>query len=305
MSLRKIVVLCILIVSLSIPLLTSNKYWLFIFSVCFMYVILSLGMNIVTGWAGQFSLGSAAFFGIGGYAAALMVMKIGFPFWLAVILASLLGFFGGLLLGYPCLRLRHMYLAMVTIAFTMIINEVLINWVDVTGGPLGLVGIPRPRIGFISLATESSYYYFVFFVTLAVAWIMYKLRDCYIGRALNAIRQDDEVAEASGINTTYYKVLSFSLSGLFSALAGGLYAFGLGFLSPETFNIGFSFLVLYMLLVGGIGTIEGAIIGGLIVGILPEALRFVSEYKLIVFSAVIIVILIYSPRGIAKVFEKH
>lgn len=101
MSLRKIVVLCILIVSLSIPLLTSNKYWLFIFSVCFMYVILSLGMNIVTGWAGQFSLGSAAFFGIGGYAAALMVMKIGFPFWLAVILASLLGFFGGLLRDTP------------------------------------------------------------------------------------------------------------------------------------------------------------------------------------------------------------
>lgn len=289
---------------IALPLARGNQYYLQILVNVGINAILVLGLNIITGLAGQLSLCQSAFFGIGAYACALLVLRTGLSFWLALPVAALGTGTLGLVISVPALRLRGHYLAMLTLAFSVIVSQVLTNWVDLTRGPSGLVNIPWPdplSLGpfTITIAGREQYYAFVVVITAVMIFFAWAIQHSRLGMSLMAIREDEVAAGVMGIDTRLCKTLAFGLSGLFGAVAGGLYAHYSKILTPDEFGIVSSVNVLLMLIIGGSGSVVGAITGAAVLTILPEALRVFGDYRMIVFGAVLIISIIFFPSGIA------
>jgi branched-chain amino acid transport system permease protein len=289
---------------IALPLAWGNQYYLQILVNMAINIILVLGLNIITGLAGQLSLCQSAFFGIGAYACALLVLRTGLSFWLALPLAAFGTAALGLVISIPALRLRGHYLAMLTLAFSVIVSQVLTNWVGLTRGPSGLVNIPWPDplpLGpfTVTIDGRENYYAFVVIVTTVMIFFARAIQHSRLGMSLMAIREDEVAAEIMGIDTRLCKMLAFALSGLFGAIAGGLYAHYAKILTPDEFGIVASVNVLLMLIIGGSGSVVGAITGAAVFTILPEALRVFADYRMIVFGAVLIVSIIFFPSGIA------
>ncbi len=269
-----------------------------------LYVMMGLGLNIVVGYAGLLDLGYVAFFAFGAYTMGVLTStgelgRAHMSFWAALPFAMLAGTLWGLLLGFPVLRMRGDYLAIVTLGFGEIIRILaLSNWLaPIEGGAQGVLHIPYPNLFGYSLDTPQTMYYLVVLGALLAAFVTIRLRDSRLGRQWMAMREDEDVAEAMGINLVSTKLLAFSIGASFSALAGAIFAARLGNIFPHSFNILISINALSLIIVGGIGSIPGVVVGALILVGLPEMLREFADYRLLMYGILLIVMMLVKPEG--------
>jgi len=248
------------------------------------------------------SLGQAAFFGIGAYTSGWLTTHLGWPVWPAMAAAVVLSALVGLAVGYPCLRLSGHYLALATIGFGIITQIVLVNWKDVTNGSDGMTGIPAPALGPWTLDSYGSYYYLVLAAVLACAYVAWRIKTTRVGRALEAIRENELAARATGIDATRYKIVAFVLAGAYAGLAGSLLAHSIKFLSPDSYSFDQSVVFLVMLILGGSSSIGGAILGAVLLTFLPEVLRPLKSSYVMVYGAAVVVMIIFMPKGLAGLF---
>ena len=280
--------------------------------------MLGFGLNIVVGLAGLLNLGYAAFYAIGAYSYALIALTFGLSFWICLPLGGALAALTGILLGFPVLRLRGDYLAIVTLGFGEIIRLILLNWQNLTGGPNGISGIPRPSFfglpfnsadnGFA--ATFGLQYspthrvVFLYYVILALAlltnWVTLRLRRLPIGRAWEALREDEIACRALGINTTTTKLTAFAIGAMFGGFAGAFFATRQGFISPESFTFGESALVLAIVVLGGMGSQVGVAVAAAVMLGGFEFFREFAQYRMLVFGAAMVAVVIFRPRGLVS-----
>ncbi|WP_366922294.1 branched-chain amino acid ABC transporter permease [Metallumcola ferriviriculae] len=281
------------------PFIIHNNYFVHIMIMAGINVILVLSLNLISGFVGQISLGHAAFFGIGAYASALLALR-GVPVWLSMAASIPVAAVFGVLVGYPVLRLRGHFFAIATLGFGEIVHLVLNNWIDLTHGPMGLSGIPRPeKIFVLDFSSKIHYYIMILFFVIVTIYFSQRLINSKVGRALVAIRTDEVTATAMGVDVTYYKMLAFTWSAALAGFAGANYAHFVLFLSPETFKLAGSINILLMLLIGGIGSISGAVIGGLFITVLSEYLRAFAEYQMFIYGVLIVVVVVFAPKGLS------
>jgi len=261
------------------------------------YIILTVSINLIIGYAGQVSLGHAAFYGIGAYTSALVSLNWHLPFPLAALSAIVVAGAWGLALGLPTLRLKEDYLAIVTLGFGVIVDLVFLN-LEITGGPDGLAGIPSPSFLGINFRPPAVYLVLVAVAVLLVLGFTYRLVNSYHGRALRAIRDHEVTAQVMGINTPAYKIIIFTLAAGLAGLAGSLYAHYITFINPESFGLHTSILILTMAVLGGMGSMAGSVLGAVILTALPEVLRQFQAYQDLVYGALLVGLLIWRPEGI-------
>jgi branched-chain amino acid transport system permease protein len=308
--------------ALLVPVLWyHNRYVLDLGILVLTYVMLGWGLNVVVGLAGLLDLGYVAFYAVGAYSYALLAEHFGLSFWICLPLAGILAAFWGILLGFPVLRLRGDYLAIVTLAFGEIIRLVLLNWQSFTGGPNGIASIPRPSFfglpfnddegGFAAtFGLEFSTTHrvvFLFYVILALAlvtnWVTIRLRRLPVGRAWEAMREDEIACRALGINTTNTKLTAFAIGAMFGGFAGSFFATRQGFISPESFTFGESALVLAIVVLGGMGSQLGVAVAALAMLGGFELFRELDQYRMLVFGFAMVLIMIWRPRGLVATRE--
>lgn len=263
-----------------------DGYYLRILVLIGINIILALGLNLITGVTGQLSMGHAGFMSIGAYTAAIMTMQYAAPFWAALLAGACLAAFFGFLIGIPTLRLEGDYLAMVTIGFAEIIRVFFLNF-EPGGKAVGLYGMP----------THTTFV-MVWVIVIIVILLNAKLLDSRTGRALYAIRENEIAAEASGIDTTRMKVLAFTVGAFLGGLGGGLYAHYMSYIAPQDFGFMKSIEILNMVVLGGMGSIPGTILGAAILTIAPEMLRIVADYRLLFYGALLVILMIFRPNGL-------
>ena len=292
-----------------LPWVVKNPYYLHIIIMSGISVLLASSMNLITGCTGRLNLGHAAFYGIGAYSSTLLVMKLGLPVWVAMFLAGLVTTLFGVLIGVPCLKLKGAYLSITTLAFGEITRLALMNLVDLTNGPLGIRGIPGPpplalsNSLAISFESKTSYYYLLLTFCLICLLIIRRLLRSQIGLTFIAIREDEILAETVGIDTTQVKIMNFALGAFFAGIAGSFYAHYVRFISPDTFTLSETFNILTMVVVGGLGTFWGPILGGVIFTFLPELLRAIAEYRMMIYGLMMSFAIIFMPEGIIGLFH--
>ena len=284
----------------------AGTYYTFLTVLAFIYIIISIGLNILTGYAGLFSLGHAGLTAMGAYATAMLSQKLiavgwlaqpGFHVLLGIAAGVVLSCFIGALVAFPSLRAKGPYLAMVTISFGWIIWKILVEWIPVTGGELGIRGVPRPNIGPIILNTEK-FYFIVMGLCIACLFVQRNLIKSRFGRNLIALKFSESASASLGINVYKYKVLAFVVSAFFAGLGGALFAHQQNYVNPDTFGFFDSVFYLLAILFGGAGTLLGPVIGAPILTFLPEMLHRFDMYRLIVFGIIIIAVLYLLPRGV-------
>ncbi len=293
------------VVALLLPVIfRGNDYLLNLCVVAGVYSIVVMGLGILLGWAGQMSLAQAAFLGIGAYTSAYFTTHVGLNFWQALPLSILMSALVGVGVGYPCLRLSGHYLALATIGFGIITQLVLINWKAVTNGSDGITGIPAPPpIGSISFESYGTYFYIVLGFVVLCAYIAARIKATRVGRAMEAIRENELAASAMGINTTRYKILAFVLAGSYAGLAGSLLAHSIKFISPDSYSFDQSVVFLVMLILGGSSSIGGAILGAALLTLLPEVLRPLKNSYIMVYGAAVVAMIIFMPQGLVGLIE--
>ncbi len=269
------------------------------------YMILAISLNLLLGYAGLFSVGHGAFYGIGAYTAAILATKLFFPFWGEILAAACIAGLFGFIIGFPTLRLRGDYLALATFGFAVIIYSVFNNWYDLTRGPLGIRGIPK--VAFFSIQFNSLWSYTILvgiFVVITSFCIRRFTRSAF-GRVLEAIREDDLAALAIGKNIAKFKVLAFVIGAFFAGIAGVLYAHYITFIDPSSFVVQESFLIFSMVIFGGMGSIGGSVLGAAILVILPEGLRYLglpsaiaANMRQMIYGALIVFIINWRPEGL-------
>jgi branched-chain amino acid transport system permease protein len=252
----------------------------------------------VVGYTGLLNLGFAAFYAIGAYSYALLNTMLGIGFWSALPLSVIITTVAGFLLAFPALRLRGDYLAIVTLGFGEIVRLVLNNWDSLTKGPNGISGIDAPTFFGASLGNLSAYYYLVLFFVLLTVFVMRRVEDSKIGRAWIAIREDEIATSAMGISTMRYKLYACAFGAFWAGIAGCLFAAKMRFVSPESFTFMESVLMLCMVIIGGIGSISGVIVGAVLLVFLPELLREAQLYRMLVVGCGLVFLMVFRPQGI-------
>ncbi len=281
-----------------------GSYWNYVFGLVGIYVLLGLGLNIIVGLSGQLVLGYVAFFAIGAYTVALL--NAPFPhnlmwgFWIAIVIGIVLAAISGILIGLPIMRLRGDYLAIVTLGFGEIIRVLLKSdlLTNFTGGPRGIQDIKGPTLFGISFASDVDFMYLILLAVALAIFIAYRLQNSRVGRSWIAIREDETVAQASGVNTTQYKLLALALGAAFAGLGGVLFAARNQFTGPEDHVMMVSINVLCQVIVGGMGSIPGAVLGAFALKGLPEILRDLENYRLLAFGALLVIMMIVRPQGL-------
>jgi len=286
--------------TMAFPFLFS-MYQTTILTTALIYVMLGLGLNIVVGLAGLLDLGYVAFYAVGAYSYALLNYHFGIGFWVALPLSGLLSAFFGILLGYPVLRLRGDYLAIVTLGFGEIIRLILENWNEFSFGPSGIANIPRPGLFGIELSLEghTNYiYYLMILLVLFTVFVVNRLQNSRIGRAWIALREDEIACQAMGIDKRKTKLTAFALGATWAGMGGVMFAAKTTFINPASFTIWESVIILCIVVIGGMGSIIGVVCGALVLILLPEYLRAFSEYRMLIFGVVLVVMMIFRPGGI-------
>ena len=281
-----------------IPTFITNLYYIQILIFIGIYIILTLSLNLLNGYVGLLSIGHAAFYGIGAYASAKLVMEVGLPFPLAMLGAGAVAGIFGYLIAKPTLRLSGIYMTLATLGFNMIFFLILQNWMSFTNGPLGIMDIPPPNIFGYEIETRVQYYYLIFFLVLLTVVSMHRLMTCRFGRALVSIRENELAAEAMGVNTTRYKVQAFVLAAFYAGIAGSYYAHFVKYISPDSFYIYESFILLAMLAFGGQGNLIGPVVGAALLITIPELFRFLLEYRMLVYGGVLIIMMLVRRQGL-------
>jgi branched-chain amino acid transport system permease protein len=268
------------------------------------YIILATSLDLTVGFTGILNMGHVAFFGIGAYGCVLLNMA-GVPYPLALIFGALLAALAGFILSIPTVRLRGDYLALTTLGFSFIIESFMKNWTSLTRGPLGIPGIPKPEIFGLVIKSNFSYLFFSLVIMVLCVFIILRIQKSPFGRVLEAVRDDEIAAESLGKNIFKTKALSLTVSAFFAGIAGSLYAHYITFIDPTTFNILEVVLLLSIIIVGGLGSTKGAIIGTVILILLPEPLRFlgfpssiVGPARQMIYALILILIIYLRPKGI-------
>ena len=287
----------LLLVLVAAPFIVSS-YTVHILSTMGIAVILALGLNLLMGYAGQVSLANAAFYGIGAYAVAILGNRYGVSFWIAVPAVGVMTAGIGLVVGLPALRVSSHYLALATLAFVWTVQVVLIDWVSMTGGSPGM-STSRSGLGIAYLQDDKSYYFLILVVTVLMVVLALHIIDSKIGRAFMAIRDNENAAEIMGVHLAQYKTMAFAINAFFCAIAGGLQAGLVRFLDPYEFGLWPSIWHLLYIVVGGLGSVLGSVLGPLVLVALPEMLRAFAEYRELIFAFVLLLTLIFMPEGIA------
>jgi branched-chain amino acid transport system permease protein len=300
------VMILLAIATLAFPY-TFSMYQTTIMISALIYVMLGLGLNIVIGLAGLLDLGYVAFFAVGAYAYALLNLHFGMTFWMVLPLGGLLGAVMGIILGYPVLRLRGDYLAIVTLGFGEIIRLVLENWNTFSKGPSGIANIPKPGLFGIDLTFQQNFiylYYIMVALVIFTIFVINRLQNSRIGRAWIALKDDEIACQAMGIDKAGTKLRAFALGATWAGMAGVVFAAKTTFINPASFTIWESVISLCTVVLGGMGSIAGVICGALMLILLPEYLRAVSEYRMIVFGAVLVLMMVFKPGGLIENVRK-
>ena len=273
------------------------------------YICLGLGLNIVIGLCGLLDLGVIAFYGVGAYTYALLSVNYGVPFWVCLPVAALFAAVAGCIIGYPTLRMRGDYLAIVTLGFGEIVRLILNNWMELTNGPNGVLGIKAPGLYWFNFADgftlehlwlkKLTYMYFVILGLVVVTIVaVHRLNFSRVGRAWESIREDETAAELLGVNTFKLKLLAYAMGAVFGGLAGAFFAARMRFVSPESFTFLESAMVLSMVVLGGMGSIPGVMLGALALVALPEVFREFELYRMLAFGGAMTVMMIFRPKGL-------
>ena len=295
--LNKGLLLVLLILLIFVPF-ALNNYYIDILTITGIYAILALGLNIVVGLAGLLDLGYIAFYAIGAYSYGILNTEFGIPFWPALLIGGLLAAFAGMFLGMITLRLRGDYLAIVTLGFLMIVHLILNNWDSLTHGPNGILGISSPSIGKFVFSEPIHFYYLILVISILAIFIINRINNSRIGRAWIAIREDEIAASAMGINVTTMKILAITLGASWAGVAGVFFAGRYSFISPESFTFLETVIVLSMVVLGGMGSIPGVILGAALLIILPEVLRGFQDYRMLVFGGAMVLMMVFRPQGL-------
>ena len=302
--------LVVLVIALVLPHVITNLYYAQIITMSCIFAIGALSMNLIMGYTGQMSLAHGGFFAIGAYGVAILTSTLGWNFWLALPASALLAAFIGFLVGLPALRTRGAYFAITTLCLGEIIYLLAGNWLELTGGHTGMVGIPLPSpvsipgVGQLTFDSPASQYYLVLCFLLLTLFVMYRLINSLRGRTFLATAINEDLSEAVGINTFRTKLLSFVVANFFAGLAGGIYASLMGSISPSVASVTMTFNFLMYVLLGGMTTLAGPVIGAFIIPILLEYLQFLQDYQMILFGFLLIVVIIYFPTGFMGLFNK-
>ena len=297
---RAVSLTVLLLVMLIMPL-ASSFYQTNIMILAMLYVMLALGLNIAVGIAGQLVLGYVAFYAVGAYAYALLNQFFGLGFWACLPVGGLLAVLFGLALGFPVLRLRGDYLAIVTLGFGEIVRLTLLNWTSLTGGSGGIKNIPGPSFFGTQLSIEGNTIFIYYLVLLAVILtivVITRLKNSRVGLALQALREDEIACEAMGIDLARVKLSAFALSSCWAGFAGVIFAAKSTFINPASFTFMESAMILSMVVLGGMGSIVGVVIAALILILAPEYLRAFSDYRMLIFGAIMVVMMIFRPQGL-------
>lgn len=287
---------------LAIPMVT-NGYTQYIVNLVLVYVVLGLGLNILLGYAGQFAFASAAFMGIGAYAVALLSSKLGLPFWLCIPAAGLISAAIGILVAIPAMRVAAIYLALVTFAFAELTMWVMHNWKDVTQGGNG-IGVATPELFGYAIRGDKPIFYMLLFWTLLMVGLASCILRSNIGRALVTIRESEIVARCNGIDVAKTKMMAFGISAFFGGVGGALFAYSVGFILPQSFGLFQLVLHIAIVVIGGMASLVGTIIGAVIITMLPELLRDAQSLQEVLFGASLILCAIFMPRGIAGLLTR-
>nr|WP_092069160.1 branched-chain amino acid ABC transporter permease [Dendrosporobacter quercicolus]NSL47369.1 branched-chain amino acid ABC transporter permease [Dendrosporobacter quercicolus DSM 1736]SDL86943.1 amino acid/amide ABC transporter membrane protein 2, HAAT family [Dendrosporobacter quercicolus] len=286
------------IVLAAIPLIVDDQYIFHVLTMAGIYAILAISLNLLLGSTGLFSLGHAAFYGIGAYTSALLTLRLELPFVAAFVLSGIITALIGRLVAYPALRLKGIFLAIGTMGFNEIVRLLAINLDWLTGGPAGLPGIPSPEIFGVVISQPRDYYLLILVLAAATYIVFQRLISSRTGRALLAIRDDEIAARSAGIDLTGYKVGAFTLSTFFAGLAGSFFAHYLTYVSPDNFGLNESFAILAMIALGGIGNFTGSVVGAFLLVVIPEAFRFLQEYRELIYGFTIVITVLVLPSGV-------
>ncbi len=298
----------LLILTFLIVPIFIGVYWVSLLCFVVIYSIVALGMNLLTGYTGQVSLGHAAFFAVGSYTSAIMTMSHGISFWLALPISGIFAAILGIFIGLPALRLKGLYLAIATMGFGFIVEEIIARWESVTNGANGML-VQRPRLGPIDFNSDLAFYYLTFIVLIVMIIILKNILRTPTGRALIAIRDSEVAAESMGINLAIYKTASFAISAFYAGIAGALFAHFMLFIGPENFNFIVSINFLVMIIIGGLGSVHGAIFGAIFLTVLPELISLAKDFlppaigqqaglQGLIFGVLLLLFILYEPLGL-------
>jgi branched-chain amino acid transport system permease protein len=288
---------------LGIPYYGLSPYVMHIIIFSGVYIIFALSYDIVVGYLGMLSLAHPAFYGVGGYTSVLLVMKLDVPYIIALPIAGIMALLVALVVGFPALRLSYHSFAIVTLAFTLIMRAVWMNWVSLTNGPMGIPGVPRPTIdipflGAIHIETSTGYYYFILILVIITCFFVYFMIHSRVGRALLSIRENEILAETLGVNAFKYRMIAFAIGAFFAGIAGSFTAHYITFIGPEFTDFYYITMLLIMVILGGSGTIHGVIIGAVAFTFIPEYLRITPEFRDVIYGVILLLTIIFMPGGI-------
>ena len=288
----------VIVIACIIPFVIQNQYILRVCVITLCYMIIAMSINLIIGFCGQLDFGRSAFVGLGAYFSALVSINFGVPFIVAFIGA---GVFAGLIgagLGMVCRRSTFDYLTLMTMGFNEICRLVFNNCTEITGGALGVKQIPNASLGFVVLDTNTKYYFFVLIIVILTYVVIKNIINSKYGRAFMAVRDDDTATLYMGINVKNYKVFNFAIASVFTGLAGSLLAHFAGYISPTSYTLDESILMLQMPILGGLGSLPGSIVGAIILQVLPEISRTFYEYRLMFIGILMVVLMAFAPNGL-------
>ncbi len=283
-----------------VALLVENEYYLTLLNFIGIHTLLVVGLNLLMGYAGQISLGHAAFFGLGAYTSGILTVTYGINPWLAMLAGMIISGGAAFLIGIPALKLRGYYLAMATLGFNVIVYIVFNEAQVWTGGPSGLAGIPALNLAGLSFNTPLKLYLLIWPAVILILILSASIVDSRIGRALRALHDSEAAAESLGVNTQRLKLLIFVWSALYGSLAGSLFAHTMNFIAPSSFDIMFSIKLVTMVVIGGMASIWGSLLGAGVLTVLPEVLVFFHDFEVVIFGGILMLVMIFLPRGLVR-----
>ncbi len=290
-----------------LPLLGLGNYIQHLLILWLLFSLMAISLNLIVGYLGELSFGHAAFFGIGAYASAMPAVFLGYSFWGGLVLAPIVSGLFGFVVGYVALRVKGPQFAILTLGFGAIIHSVCINWIDFTNGPLGITRVPRPEIAWapwLDFSKAETYYYLVLVVVAFFLYFCNALLSSKTGRAILAIRENDVLAAAAGINVFAYKLLAFVLATMMVGIAGSLYAHYMGVITPDLMTLAYMAPMIVMVIVGGKGTVVGSLVGAFVYVALLEVLRASGSMRMLVFAVLLALCVIALPGGVVSLWPR-
>ncbi|WP_176247473.1 branched-chain amino acid ABC transporter permease [Mesorhizobium australicum] len=293
----------LLVAGIAVPFLTHSSYFLTIGISAMIFTVFAMSLNIVYGYAGLLSLAQVGFWGVGSYVAALVVTRLDGSIWEGMIAAAVVSAVGGVMIGAAALRLSNHAFVIVSLCFTLLMQMLAQEWIDLTNGPMGIPGLPSPSIGFgeaaFTFGTPTRFFYLTLAfaaLSLAAIWIVVTSR---IGRTFRMIKHDETLARSLGVRVTVWKLVAIALASVFAALSGALYVFYVTIVDPLIFDVYYTQVILVIVIIGGLGSFWPVVIGGLLITVLPEILRTPNELRMISYGVILMLAVLVMPTGIA------